>query len=329
MKRIIISAIFILAISGFVFAQTPRAVIDKIKEIRPLESSRENVREILKDYELDDDDDEEHYQEFSNDDADIEVRYSNGRCEKNSDDEKDYDDVAEIWNVGEWKVTKVEIRLDESIKIEDAGYDLSEFKKEKNEAFADRYIYHSKNTGIAFVVDEGETDEIILFPPKGSYSMLCDNEKAKKFYSSDTWFGTKELSSQEIREYSANVNSITLSETEIIAGCNKKKQNRSCADSVKEISVTVEANDLENDVLTFNYTVSGGRIIGEGAKVIWDLAGVEPGIYTITAGVDDGCGVCGTTKTEKIVVKKCPDCNQNNTTHFSSKPFIKPKTGAN
>ncbi len=62
------------------------------------------------------------------------------------------------------------------------------------------------------------------------------------------------------------------------------------------------------DVITFNYTVSGGKIVGRGAKVIWDLSGVKPGTYTITAAADDGCGVCGMTLTIEVKVIECPNC---------------------
>ena len=65
--------------------------------------------------------------------------------------------------------------------------------------------------------------------------------------------------------------------------------------------------DPENDVLTYNYTVSGGRIVGTGANVSWDLSGLCPGTYTIVAGVDDGCGLCGKTQTKTVNVVQC-DC---------------------
>jgi hypothetical protein len=68
------------------------------------------------------------------------------------------------------------------------------------------------------------------------------------------------------------------------------------------VEVTTAASDPENDVLTFNYTVSGGRIIGRGQNIKWDLNGVHPGKYTITAGVDDGCGICGKTVTKTLAV---------------------------
>jgi len=61
-------------------------------------------------------------------------------------------------------------------------------------------------------------------------------------------------------------------------------------------------------VLTYNYTVSGGRIVGTGANVQWDLSGATPGTYTITTGVDDGCGVCGKTDTQTITIAECADC---------------------
>ncbi len=76
---------------------------------------------------------------------------------------------------------------------------------------------------------------------------------------------------------------------------------------IQMVNVTTTAVDPENDVLTYNYTVSGGRIVGTGANVSWDLTGAPTGTYTITAGVDDSCGVCGTTQTKTITVAAC-DC---------------------
>jgi len=36
--------------------------------------------------------------------------------------------------------------------------------------------------------------------------------------------------------------------------------------------------------------------------VKWDLSGVAPGTYSITAGVDDGCGNCGKTQLPRVTV---------------------------
>lgn len=105
----------------------------------------------------------------------------------------------------------------------------------------------------------------------------------------------------------ANVTDILLSQTEITASC---LTNASlCENGKQTIEVATVAVDPENDVLTYNYTLSAGSIIGTGAKVVWDLTGVKPGTYTITAGVDDGCGICGRTITKTIKVNECPNCN--------------------
>jgi len=68
------------------------------------------------------------------------------------------------------------------------------------------------------------------------------------------------------------------------------------------VNVATHAQDAENDVLDYYYVISGGRIVGSGSSVQWDLNGVMPGTYSITARVDDSCGVCGSTKTKFVMV---------------------------
>lgn len=107
----------------------------------------------------------------------------------------------------------------------------------------------------------------------------------------------------------ANVNSVTLSNTEIVIPCPPGTVSKAQCPEGNTINVATSASSTDpTDVLTYNYTVSGGRIVGSGANVTWDLSAVRPGTYTVTAGVDNGCGVCGTTKTETITVRECPDC---------------------
>jgi hypothetical protein len=86
-----------------------------------------------------------------------------------------------------------------------------------------------------------------------------------------------------------------------------KSMSNSCSDDSR-ISVKTVAVDPENDALVYSYIVSGGRIVGQGANVFWDLAGVRTGTYTITAAVDDGCGFCGKTITKTVTVRDCQDC---------------------
>jgi hypothetical protein len=99
--------------------------------------------------------------------------------------------------------------------------------------------------------------------------------------------------------YFADVTGLSLSHWEIVAG-NPETERR--------IDVLTEYFDPESDVVTFNYIVSAGKIVGQGGKVTWDLSGVAPGTYTITAGVSDGAGVCGEIKTRRFEILECAGC---------------------
>lgn len=106
----------------------------------------------------------------------------------------------------------------------------------------------------------------------------------------------------------ANVTALDLDRTSVVLPCPPGQvSERGCGD-VQTVGVKTTAVDPEGDVLTYSYTVSGGRITGQGANVTWDLSGVRPGTYTVTSAVDDGCGFCGTPKTTSITVTDCPDC---------------------
>jgi hypothetical protein len=121
--------------------------------------------------------------------------------------------------------------------------------------------------------------------------------------------GRRNRRQAEIPNIPPNVNTVTISERTVTIPCPpgyRRREGAVCSDDMT-VNVSTSATDAENDVLTYNYTVSGGRIVGTGANVSWDLTGVQPGTYTVVVGVDDGCGVCGTTKTETITVARC-DC---------------------
>jgi hypothetical protein len=109
----------------------------------------------------------------------------------------------------------------------------------------------------------------------------------------------------------ANVVDLLLDRPTIVLPCapgTVPRPGATCPDNTV-IVINTRAVDPENDVLTYNYTVSGGRIVGTGANVSWDLSGLSPGTYTIVAGVDDGCGLCGQTQTRTVTVVAC-DCVQ-------------------
>ncbi|HYJ91800.1 MAG TPA: hypothetical protein VEV84_10870 [Pyrinomonadaceae bacterium] len=102
--------------------------------------------------------------------------------------------------------------------------------------------------------------------------------------------------------HAPNVTDLLLDRNEIPLNPASPGQPASDSPPKMLINVATTAVDGENDVLTYYYTVSAGRIFGSGSSVTWDLSGVSAGNYTITAKVDDSCGVCGTTKTKLIRV---------------------------
>ena len=75
------------------------------------------------------------------------------------------------------------------------------------------------------------------------------------------------------------------------------------------IKVKTRVRNPKNKPILYQYTVSGGRIVGQGENVIWDLKNSRPGEYTITVAIDSGRGFNTETKTEKVSVKECPMCD--------------------
>jgi TIR domain/Carboxypeptidase regulatory-like domain len=108
----------------------------------------------------------------------------------------------------------------------------------------------------------------------------------------------------------ANVTSIKLDKSDVIIACpvgfRPRNAGADCPDDMSVKVSTSAVNPNPNGELVYSYTVSGGRIVGTGANVVWDLSGVAAGTYNITAAADNGAGF-GATKTETISVGSC-DC---------------------
>lgn len=272
--------------------------LEKVKNLKLLESNRDEVRKLLADYHKSENSkDFEHKDTFYTGDASFEFSYSKGKCQFDDSDE---------YESAEWNVQRVKISPVNFINPIEFGINLNKYKKEKMyKNNPNVYIYYDKDLGISFEVVQDEISEINLFPSPKYNSLMCDKEQAKILSSTDSIF-TEKL---EDRIYNINspasVEKIYLSQNEVVLDCNSADANESrpCLDNFQKINVFTKTINPQGDVLTYVYTVSGGNIIGRGEKVIWDLSGVKPGTYTITAAVDDGCGFCGQTKTKTVVVK--------------------------
>jgi hypothetical protein len=104
----------------------------------------------------------------------------------------------------------------------------------------------------------------------------------------------------------AEIERIELDKNEIFYIC--PPSDSGGRDEDFRIKVKTIVRNPKNFPLIYQYTVSGGQIIGQGEKVVWDLNNVRLGNYTITVGIGYDRGFFTETKSEKITVKECPIC---------------------
>lgn len=126
--------------------------------------------------------------------------------------------------------------------------------------------------------------------------------------------GIRRWLGREDKEESLNtlpvVDSVTVSRDTITFSCAPGTHSGSggCAATPDTtVTLTASASDKDEDPLSYNFDPSRGRIVGEGASVIWDLSGVEPGTYGVTVEAKDGCGFSKAVK-RSVTIASCGDC---------------------
>jgi opacity protein-like surface antigen len=67
------------------------------------------------------------------------------------------------------------------------------------------------------------------------------------------------------------------------------------------VTVHVQANDPDNDPITYSWTATNGAVEGSGSDVRWNSSGVQPGSYKINVSVSDGRGGATDCSTEVLV----------------------------
>lgn len=102
-----------------------------------------------------------------------------------------------------------------------------------------------------------------------------------------------------------NVNPSTVS---LRTACPEGQESSGTCTSDSQVALRTSASDPENDVLLYSYTTTGGRIVGDGANVTWDLSGVQPGTYRANVYVKDGQPFHEVTDFVTITVTECNDC---------------------
>lgn len=109
------------------------------------------------------------------------------------------------------------------------------------------------------------------------------------------------------------IEKLALDKEEVIIACPPMQIPRSfenpCYDELYYlVNVKTFVTNPKNVSLTFEYKVSGGRITGEGANVVWDLKGVRPGTYMISVAIKGNRGVSDEVRAQQITIRECHHC---------------------
>ena len=103
------------------------------------------------------------------------------------------------------------------------------------------------------------------------------------------------------------ISAVTTSISSIVRPCPPGTSSSTCTPSGNEVTLTANATDVDNDQLLYTWSVTGGRLTGEGRSVTWDLSGVANGTYTATVEVNDG-NQHTVSSSATVTVADCTDC---------------------
>ncbi|MDT5121860.1 MAG: hypothetical protein QOC96_1342, partial [Acidobacteriota bacterium] len=122
------------------------------------------------------------------------------------------------------------------------------------------------------------------------------------------WAGHRNARAPEFLPNQPPTVNLSASSGTITLACPPGMISATCQPSANQtVQLTANATDPDGDTLLYTYTTTGGRITGDGSNVSWDLTGVQPGTYTTTVTVDDGCG-CVAFSTTSVTVAGCTNC---------------------
>ncbi|HEU4833761.1 MAG TPA: Ig-like domain-containing protein, partial [Pyrinomonadaceae bacterium] len=121
------------------------------------------------------------------------------------------------------------------------------------------------------------------------------------------WAGRRNARIAPIINQPPVVASVSPSIASILRPCPPPTSSTSCTPTGSEVTLVANASDPDNDQLLYTWSVSGGRLSGEGRQVTWDLSGVTNGSYTATVEVNDGNQHTASGSTT-VTVADCPGC---------------------
>jgi len=103
------------------------------------------------------------------------------------------------------------------------------------------------------------------------------------------------------------INAVTPSISSVLRPCPPPTSSTSCTPTGSEVTLVADATDPDSDQLLYTWSVTGGKLSGEGRQVTWDLTGVPNGTYTASVEVNDG-NQHTATGTATVTVADCTGC---------------------
>jgi hypothetical protein len=121
------------------------------------------------------------------------------------------------------------------------------------------------------------------------------------------WIGRRNARTLPVVNQPPTVTGVTTSMASVLRPCPPETSSATCTPTGNEVTLVANATDPDNDQLLYTWSVTGGRLTGEGRQVTWDLSGVQDGSYIATVEVNDG-NMHKATGTATVTVAVCADC---------------------
>lgn len=122
------------------------------------------------------------------------------------------------------------------------------------------------------------------------------------------------FSQSKSKDKDIGVESVSFDKEKATLACPWVMRSKSsfCQEDERKIMILTFSPSAEKNGWDYYYFVTGGKIIGEGAKVVWDFSVARPGNHSITVGVGKDGVIKGNLITKNVAAELCechPTCS--------------------
>jgi hypothetical protein len=171
----------------------------------------------------------------------------------------------------------------------------------------DKNSFEGTNANSNVVVPGTAGGTVVFSSTSGGFPSGFNPSSEANGFIAQFWIGHRNERAPEYLPNQAPVVTLSAGESSITLACDAPYITKCPLPGDQMVALTTNASDPDGDTLLYTYSSTGGRITGEGANASWDLSGAQPGTYTATVEVDDGCG-CVSFSSTSVTIAKCTDC---------------------